>query len=82
MPYTKHANSDRKSQLFIPEALLGLSMVLWLFQTTLSLAAIAGVRSLKLNLVCWQSTSFPLEASEARVENRGELQDESFCEQI
>ena len=68
--------------LYIPEALPGLLMILWLFQTTLSLAVIAGVWLLESNLVCWQSTSFPLGAREAGEMNRGEPQDESFCEQI
>ena len=67
---------------FVPEALSGLSIVLWLFQITLSLAEIVGVESVESNLVCWQSTSFPLGASEAGNENSGEVQDRSFWGQI
>ena len=57
-------------------------MVLWLFQTTLSLAVMAGVGSLESNLVPWQRISFPLGAREAGEVNRGELQEGSFWEHI
>ena len=62
----------------IPEAFSGLSTVLWLLQTTLIPAVIAGVGSLESNLVLSQITSFPLCASEAGDVKRGLLQEVSF----
>ena len=66
----------------IPEAFSGLSTVLWLSQTTLIPAVIAGVGSLESNLLLSQRISFPLCASEAGDVKRGLLQEVSFCEQI
>ena len=63
---------------YIPEALSGLSTVLWLFQTTLIPAVMAGVGSLESNLVLSQRTSFPLGANEAADVKRGVLQEVSF----
>ena len=57
-------------------------MVLWSVHTTLSLAVTVGMGSSELNLVIWQSTSFPLVAREAGEVNSGELQDASPWEQI
>ena len=46
-----HAKFSDNNYKIIPEALSGLSMILWLFQTTLSLAVITGVGSLDSNLI-------------------------------